>query len=323
MFLMNELPIEFIKRNLTIKQKAIGKYGIKPEERPIERIINYGIIILDKPSGPTSHNISGDIKKLLNIKKAGHAGTLDPAVTGVLPVSLGDATKVNQALLNTGKEYVCTMHIHKDIDEETVKKELEKWVGKIKQLPPVKSAVKREIREREIYYIEFVEKKKRDVKFIVGCQGGTYIRKLCSDFGQKSGWGAHMKELRRTKAGPFNESQCVKFEDLKKVIDELKNVKNESEKKIAENKLKKMILPVESAISHLPKIYCLDGAITYIKNGRNLLSKDVSKFDEFKPKELVAVMTLKGELAALGNALCDFKELDKKYLCVNIDRVFL
>ena len=309
---MGKLPIELIKRKFYEIKDSNGSYGTKPEERDINKLINNGIIILDKPAGPTSHNVSGDIKKLLNISKAGHAGTLDPQVTGVLPIALGDATKINQALLNTGKEYICTMHIHKDIEKDIVKTELNKWIGKIKQLPPVKSAVKREIREREIYYIEFIEMRKRDVKFVVGCQGGTYIRKLCSDFGEKSGWGAHMQELRRTKAGPFVESQCVKFEDLKKAVKENDIIK-----------LKKMILPVESAISHLPKIYCIDEAITYIKNGRNLLSKDVSKCEEFKTKELVAVMTLKGELAALGNALCDFKELDKKYLCVNIDRVFI
>src|SRR3989344_2485928 len=320
---MGKLPIELIKRKFYEIKDSNGSYGTKPEERDINKLINNGIIILDKPAGPTSHNVSGDIKKLLNIKKAGHAGTLDPQVTGVLPIALGDATKINHALLNTGKEYVCTMHIHKDIEENLVKNELNKWIGKIKQIPPVKSAVKREEREREIYYIEFLEMKKRDITIIVGCEGGTYIRKLCSDLGEKSGWGAHMQELKRTKAGPFNEKQCVKLDDLKKAIEEYKKAKSDGEKKESEKKLKKMILPIESAVSHLPKIYCMDEAINYIKNGRSLLSKDISEFEEFVKVDNAAILTLKGELAALGIALCNSKEIGNKFLCAKIERVFL
>ena len=153
------------------------------------------------------------VKKILKLDKAGHSGTLDPGVSGVLPIALQDSTKIVQVLLPAGKEYVALAHFHQESSEEEKRKVFEKFIGKIRQLPPVKSAVKREERERSIYYIDVLEIDGKDVLFKVGCQGGTYIRKLIHDMGKELG-GAHMAELRRTKAGPFNESQLVSLHEL-------------------------------------------------------------------------------------------------------------
>jgi hypothetical protein len=176
---MNKLPFEQRKAETIWKKKATGSYGRSPEERTTEQLLDYGIINIDKPAGPTSHNVAAFVQKILNIEKTGHSGTLDPMVTGCLPVAIGRATRVNEALLLAGKEYVCIMHVHGDLSQEKIKEHFQKFVGKIIQRPPKRSAVKREERERHVYYIDIIEIKGRDVLFRVGCEAGTYIRMIC------------------------------------------------------------------------------------------------------------------------------------------------
>src|SRR5947209_13520874 len=135
-------------------------------------------------------------------------------VTGVLPLALEDATKTIQAFLLTGKEYVCLMALHGEVEEKKIQAVLEEFVGDIFQRPPVRAAVRRDVRKRRIYYIRDVEIDGREVLFRVGCQAGTYIRKLVSDIGEILGVGAHMRELRRTRAGPFTEETIYNLYDI-------------------------------------------------------------------------------------------------------------
>ena len=177
----NLLPFERTQRKILIRQEAETNhdFGCIPEERKTEEIINYGVVNIDKPKGPTSHQVSDYVQKILSISKSGHSGTLDPAVTGVLPIALGNATRVVEALLKAGKEYVAVMHIHREAEEAKLRKTCDSFIGKIQQLPPIKSAVKRQLRTRSIYYLEILEIDNRDVLFRVGTEAGTYIRKLC------------------------------------------------------------------------------------------------------------------------------------------------
>ena len=176
---MGDLPFEKIKREILLKKEAqtSDKFGFYPENRTVEELMQFGVINIDKPAGPTSHQVSAYLQKILNLDKAGHSGTLDPNVTGVLPITLNKSTKIVQTLLKAGKEYICLMHLHRPVEEFELYKVFEKFTGKIKQLPPIKSAVKRQIRERRIYYIELLDIIEQDVLFKVGCQAGTYIRK--------------------------------------------------------------------------------------------------------------------------------------------------
>src|SRR3989338_478532 len=176
-----KLPFENISREILVRKKAETDHnlGIKPEKRTVDMIINYGVVNIDKPKGPTSHQVSDFVQKILGINKSGHSGTLDPAVTGVLPIALGRATRVVEYLLHAGKEYVAVMHLHKEVSEEGVRVVFKEFTGKIMQKPPIKSSVKRVVREREIYYVDVLEIDGKDVLFKVGCQAGTYIRKLC------------------------------------------------------------------------------------------------------------------------------------------------
>lgn len=319
---MAMLPFEKIKREVLIKkeEETNPQYGCYPEKRPITELIRNGVINLDKPAGPTSHQVSAWVKKILNTSKAGHGGTLDPAVTGILPVCLENATKVVQAFLHAGKEYVTLMHLHKDVDELKVKEVINNFVGKIKQIPPARSHVKRVERVREIYYINFLEKEGKDVLFKVGCQAGTYVRRLCEQIGKELGVNAHMLQLRRTKAGGFTEEDhLVTLQDL---ADAYYYYKEEGNEKF----LRYCIHPVEYAIRHLPRVWVFDTAVYSIAHGTKLAVPGISKLESgIKKDDLVAVLTLKGELVGLGIALLSSEQImaAEKGLAVKVDRVVI
>ncbi len=319
---MGLLPFEKIPREklVRIKAETSEKYGQKPEERPITELLNYGIINLDKPAGPTSHQVSAYVQKILGIKKAGHSGTLDPGVTGILPIALGRGTRVVQSLLTAGKEYICLMRLHKEKSREEVEAVLKEFTGKIKQLPPVKSAVKRRWRWRNIYYNELLEMKGQDVLIRTGVQAGTYIRKLVHDMGERLGCGAHMAELRRTKAGPFKEDETlVTLHDLVDAMAFWKEEGNEKE-------LRRVIQPLEKAVDHLPKVTVLDTTVESLCQGATLKVKGISWVESnIQVGELVAVMTLKGELIAVGEAQMTSKEMIKseRGVAVKSKQVFM
>jgi len=186
--------------------------------KKLEFLLDYGIIAIDKPTNLTSHQVSEVVGKMLNVDKAGHSGTLDPKVTGVLPVALNKATRIMEFLLRSDKTYVCLMHIHKEVAVDEVKKVLKQFVGKIEQLPPIKSAVKRALRTREIYSINLLDYSEKDYLIEVNCQAGTYIRKLVHDIGEKLDVGAHMQELRRIKSSMFTEKDIVTLQQLEDAI---------------------------------------------------------------------------------------------------------
>ena len=317
----NKLPFAKIERKLLVKKEAEtdDKYGSNPEKRKTEDIINYGIVNIDKPRGPTSHQVSDFVQKILKITKSGHSGTLDPAVTGCLPIALGNATRIVQVLLKAGKEYVATMHLHGEVKEKKLKEVFKEFTGKIKQKPPVKSAVKRVERTRQIYYLEILEIDEKDVLFKVGCEAGTYIRKLIHDIGKTLGTGAHMSQLRRTKAGPFTEETLSTLQDLQ---DAFHYYKKENKEKY----LRKIIQPVENAVNHLPKIWVFDTTVESLCHGSDLKMPGISKLHgKISKNDTVAVLTLKDELVALGTANLSSDEILKKEkgIAVKTEKVFM
>ncbi len=304
---------------LFIKKQAVGEFGKSPELRTPDELLTYGIVNIDKPKGPTSHQVSDYVKKIFHIDRAGHSGTLDPAVTGVQPIALGKATRITQFLLTAPKEYVCLMHLHKEVEEKELQETIQQFVGKIRQLPPLKSAVKREIRTREIYEFEILEIKGKDVLFRVKCQAGTYIRKLVHDLGLTLKVGAHMAELRRTQAGPFTEAdKLVTLNDLE---DAYHFYTEENNSKL----LLHCIQPVENALKHVPKCWILDTTIKSLSHGRDLSVPGISKLENFRKGETVAILTLKGELVALGEAVMSAVEVNtqQKGLAVKVNKVFM
>ncbi|MGZ7043201.1 MAG: RNA-guided pseudouridylation complex pseudouridine synthase subunit Cbf5 [Methanobacterium sp.] len=294
-------------------------YGSFPEERSIENHINHGIVNLDKPSGPTSHEIDSWVKRILKVEKTGHGGTLDPKVTGVLPIGMDHATRVIQMLLGADKEYVCLMRLHVEVTEKKIRDILHEFQGKIFQTPPVKSAVRRELRVRKIYYADILEIDGKDVLFKIGCEGGTYIRKYCHDIGEALGIGAHMAELRRTRSGPFSEDGLVTLQDL---TDAYHIWKEEGNEKL----LRDCISPMEAAVGHLPKIFIRDSAVDAICHGADLAAGGIISIeDSIQKGDTVAVMTLKSELVAAGKSLKTSKEILKanKDIMIDINKVFM
>jgi H/ACA ribonucleoprotein complex subunit 4 len=297
-----------VKRSRLVKaeEETDSRYGSKTTERSIEDHVKFGIINLDKPAGPSSHEVTAWVKRLLALEHAGHGGTLDPKVTGILPVALAEATKTVQAVLVSGKEYVCVMRLHGATLEDKVRSVLDEFVGTIYQRPPVRSSVKRQIRTRKIYYLDFLEIVDRNVLFQVGCEAGTYIRKLCYDIGEVLGVGAHMQELRRTRAGPFTEQESmVTLHDITYLQSQWQETKDEST-------IRKFVQPMEKALELLPKIYVRDSAVDAICHGANLAAPGVLSLEtDIKPSDVVAVLTQKGEGVALSKALMSTEDIMK------------
>jgi len=226
-------------------------------------------------------------------------------VTGVLPIALDKATRIVEVLLKAGKEYVALMHLHALVDEKKIQEAVNgEFLGKIQQLPPIRSAVKRQLRQREIYYLQILEVEGQDVLFKVGCEAGTYIRKLIHDLGLKLGCGAHMVQLVRTKAGPFTDKNWKSLHDLKDAY--------EFWKEGNEEEIRKVILPMEKAVEHLPKIWVMDNCVDTLCHGADLSVPGVAKYHEFNRDETLAIMTLKDELISLGIALEHSNSIRKK-----------
>lgn len=279
------------------EEETDPRYGCRPEERSIQEYFKFGMINLDKPSGPSSHEVTAWAKRLLHVKKAGHGGTLDPKVTGVLPITLLDSTKIVQSLLLAGKEYICVMKLHADVPENRLKQVLNEFEGKIYQRPPLRASVKHRVRIRTIYCLDYLEKQDRNVLLQVACQAGTYIRKLCSDIGQALGCGAHMRELRRTRSGALTENDAVTLHDIAYHQAKYQETQDETH-------IRKIVRPMEAALRHTPKIVIRDSAVSAVCHGANLTAPGVLAVETgVQPKQTVAIFTQKGEAVALAKSL--------------------
>ena len=275
--------------------------------KEFEKLLNFGLINIDKPSGPTSYNVSEFIRRELGIVKTSHMGTLDPRVTGVLPITLGRACKLADYFIKHDKSYVGILHTHKEQDLAELQKLVDdNFLGKIKQTPPSRSAVKRAERVREVYSFKFLESSDDKREFLFSCkvEGGTYIRKLCSDLGEMIG-GAHMAELRRTGAGIFNEDEIYKLEVFEDAVNKYKSGDF--------GVLKKMIVPAEVAIKKVLKFVKVDKrAVKSLHNGKPLFLRDVvgeipqfnegDRFSVFCGKSFIGVYRKTNEKAIFGRA---------------------
>jgi H/ACA ribonucleoprotein complex subunit 4 len=213
---------------------------------------------------------------------------------------------VIQALLLAGKEYVCVMRLHSPVPENKIKQVLEEFQGPIYQRPPVRSSVKRRLRTRTIYYNELLEIKEKNVLFKVGCEAGTYIRKLCYDIGEVLGCGAHMQELRRTRVGPFTEDETlVTLHDVSYLYSQWQENNDEAI-------LRKFVFPMEKALELLPKIHVRDSAVDALCHGAHLTAPGVLSLDAgIKIGDTVAVLTQKEEAITLSKAVVSSENILK------------
>jgi len=253
-------------------------------KKSVKELLEFGIINIDKPSGPTSFDVSDFVRKTLGLRKTSHFGTLDPKVTGVLPVALNRACKLTGFFLGEDKEYVGVMRIHEPVSLDELKKTLKNFTGKIKQLPPVKSRVARIVREREIKSFEILEKDGQDVLFKTEVQGGTYIRKLVHDLGQGLGIGAHMLELRRIRAGIFKEEDSINLYELEKAVIEYK--------KGNEELLKNLISPGEIISRIYSVVQIKEESAIRILRGQPVYNKDLVKIVDIERNNMISVFSI-------------------------------
>jgi H/ACA ribonucleoprotein complex subunit 4 len=291
------------KRLVRAQFEPDPRFGVEPVKRPVDSLLKLGVVVLDKPAGPTSHQVAAWARDLLGIPRAGHGGTLDPGVTGVLPITLDGATKAVGALLYASKEYVCYMKLHRDVREDKLRSVLSDFENEIFQVPPVRSAVKRQQRSRRIYSLKVLEVSGRDVLIRTSCQAGTYIRTLCTDVGEVLGVGAHMQELRRVRTARFSEKDAVTLHDLK---DAHVFWKEDGE----ERPIRLAIRPMEALLSHLPAVVIRDGAVDAVCHGARLAVPGLVGVDSGIVRgERVAVLSAKGEGVALGKSEMTSEEM--------------
>ncbi len=295
-------------------------FGQRPEHRSTQELLENGVVLVDKPNGPTSNQVSAWTKKSLDREKTGHSGTLDPHVTGVLPVGLNRGTRIMGPLSQADKEYVCIMALDDPVSRFDVEEAADEFVGAVTQTPPDMSAVKQQERERQIYYLDVLEVSEngKQVLFRVGCEKGFYVRTFCEQFGDALGTrDGVMEELRRTQVGVFTESESHTLQD---VVDEYEYWRNGDE-----HTLDDMALPIEAGVRHLPKVVVKDSAVAALTHGANLGGGGIAKLQQGIEKgDLIAILTLKGELVATGHAQTHTNGmLTHTDTVAELDRVFM
>jgi len=315
MFRLNPNPYHSNRKDVDIKSErrptvvideepTDPAHGFVPTQRPLNELLNYGLVAIDKQEGPTSHQVVSWVRKILNQPKAGHSGTLDPPVSGLLPIGLGQTTKALPILLLGPKEYIAIARFHDSVSDSRLRDVIGDFTGVIFQRPPQRSAVKRETRTREIYELEILEVKENLVLLRVLCEAGTYIRKLIYDMGEIVWCGATMVELRRTRVSHITEEDraFVRLGDLaeaKYVLDHDGD----------ERRIRNLIQPVEYITRDLGSVTIRDSAIDSICHGAQLAVPGVLKISKFDKGEVIAVHSQKGELISLATALMPSNEV--------------
>jgi len=275
--------------------------GHTPLRRPLVEYIRYGVVNLDKPSNPSSHEVVAWIRRLLRVEKTGHSGTLDPKVTGNLIVCIERATRLVKSQQSAGKEYVCIARLHGPVEggQPTVARALETLTGALFQRPPLISAVKRQLRIRTIHDIKLnsYDDTRHLAMFWVSCEAGTYIRTLCVHLGLLLGCGAHMQELRRVRSGSMGETEnMVTMHDL---LDAQWMFDNH----VDETYLRRVIMPLEVVLMKHKRVVMKDSAVNAVCYGAKLMVPGLLRFEnDIDVDDEVVLMTTKGEAVAVGIA---------------------
>ncbi|WP_299237331.1 RNA-guided pseudouridylation complex pseudouridine synthase subunit Cbf5 [Natronomonas sp.] len=270
-----------------------------PADRSPEALLDFGVINLDKPPGPSAHQVAAWVRDMCDVGRAAHAGTLDPKVTGCLPVLTGTATRLAQVFDDSRKGYVSVLELHAPAPTD-LESTLEEFEGPLYQKPPRKSAVARRLRVRTIHRLRALECDQRRVLLDVECESGTYVRKLCHDLGLALGTGAHMGDLRRTKTGRFDDSTLSTMEDL---ADGLAFWRDNDDPELLES----VVSPAERALEGLPSLTVAPSAAAEIANGAPVYAPGVidAALRDAEPGSLLACYTPDGAAVSLGRLAGD------------------
>lgn len=274
-----------------------------------------GFIVIDKPRGPTSHQVDSWVRQITGVSKVGHVGTLDPFATGVLVMALGKAVKLIDMVHELPKEYVCTMRFHSDISDDEIREKLAEFTGEVYQIPPIRSAVARNLRSRMIYSVSDIEIQGRSVLFRIKCESGTYIRTFCTDVGYASGRLAQMQDLRRTITGIFGEKDMITLQQLSDYI--LLRDRGNPEP------LNSVIVPMDRFFSGFPKVIVKYSAIANISHGSDLYPGGIRAITgEPKKGDRVCVVSENNEILGTGKMLVDYNAITELKV-VDFDRVLI
>lgn len=275
------------------------------------KMLDNSVVIIDKPPGITSHEVTTLVKKITNVHRAGHAGTLDPGVSGVLPVALGRATKLLRYIAGRDKTYVGIIKFRKIQDKEVIEKLFREFTGEITQTPPAISAVRKAPRKRKVHYLKLLEITGRLALFEAKVDAGTYIRTLCEDMGKKCG-GARMEELRRTAVGSITEKETFTMQQL---VDAVWFCRNKDD----DSMLGKMLRKPETLIE-LPKVLIKESSVESVLSGAQVMAPAVESMEKSEKGDRVAIYC-KERFIGIGIAQIPQKELEKKGIVVKLERI--
>ncbi|MFH0971050.1 MAG: RNA-guided pseudouridylation complex pseudouridine synthase subunit Cbf5 [Candidatus Micrarchaeota archaeon] len=280
-----------------------SEIGTIPSDRSMAELMKFGIVIIDKPQGPSSHEVSAFVRKILGLSVTGHTGTLDQNVSGVLVVLLEESRKVVSYIVPADKTYICLMKTEITVDEGKLKSVLSNFHGQIYQRPPMLSAVAKRLRTRRVHELKILEISGKNVLFSVKCEAGTYIRKIVSDAGEMLGVGTEMAELRRTHAGDFSEKDSITLQNLSDYFFVWKEFGDG-------HYLRGAIHPVESL--QMRKIIISDEAAMKIRHGIKPKVLDILELDgKIRANDKIGLFTGKGELIAMAESNFPSDELEK------------
>ncbi len=281
-----------------------SRHGKIPSERGLQALMEAGVILVDKPPGPSSHQLASWARDILGLKRLGHGGTLDPFATGALTLLLGKATRLTEVVLSGNKTYIAVLKIDSSISSRQVEEVLERFSGEIYNVPPLESAVKIRVRTRTIQEIKLLESDQEDGLHTVSvsCQAGTYIRTLARDIGLMLGTPCVLSELHRHSTGSFEQSSLCTMQQLADAA----MLAEEGD----EEALCRLIAPVERILGSIPGVWVRDSAIASICHGAPLAVPGVVSLDSgMSAGDKTVIWSSKGEAIAVGEMIVDSSDV--------------
>jgi len=282
-------------------------FGCIPSERSLDELLSAGVILVDKPRGPSSHQLAAWARETLGITRLGHGGTLDPFATGLLTILCGKATRLTEIVLKGDKRYVGVLRFGRDVSDDELESTLSLLNGVIYNVPPLESAVKIQVRTRTIHSLKMLESDtdSRIAAFEVSCSAGTYIRTLAKDIGLMLDTKCELTELHRDRTGPFDQTMACSMQQLADAAFLHREHGDESA-------LVKLIAPVEVLLSGLPSITVKDGAAAALSHGAPLACPGVVRAQKgVSEGSNVLVQSIKGEAVSVAKLTVDTDSLPK------------
>ncbi len=281
------------------------EHGKRPHDRTVEELLASGWFLIDKPPGPSSHQIAAWVRDMLKVDKISHGGTLDPFATGALTILTGGTTRLTDRILLGKKTYVAVLRIPAEVEEVALEEAVSNLTGRIHNVPPKESAVKVRVRQRTIDEFTILDRDGRIVLARISCEAGTYVRTIAKDMGLLLDGPVELVELRRSTSGIMDEEDAVTLQQLSDAIYLWREHGDDTA-------MAKILQPIESLLTGMPSLTVKDGAVAALTHGAPLakpglveMSSDLATGDE------VAINSLKGEVVCIASMITDSESIQK------------